>query len=92
MIDLTMRDRRMTIVNIFAPNNDDSDFVTGITDVVETSDNYDRIIAGDFNCVLNDIKDKKGGAAVHSNQNMRVNCLIHRRGRFSRCMQRATSA
>jgi exonuclease III len=71
MIDLTVCDRRMTIVNIYAPNNDDSDFVRGIIDVIETSDNDDRIIAGDFNCVLNDIKDKKGGAAVHSNQNMK---------------------
>ena len=45
--------------------------VRGIIDVGETSDNDDKITAGDFNCVLNDIKDKKGGAAVHCNQNMK---------------------
>ena len=47
----------MNIVNIYVPNNDDSDFVREIIDVVETSDNDDRIIAGDFNCVLNYIKN-----------------------------------
>ena len=71
MIYLTVCDRRMTIVNIYAPNNDDADFVRGIIDVVETSYNDDRIITGDSNCVLNDIKDKKCGAAVHSKQNMK---------------------
>ena len=37
-------------------NNYHADFVRGITDVIETSDNEDRMIEGDV-CVLNDIKD-----------------------------------
>ena len=55
MIDLTVCDRQMTIVNSYSPDNDDSYFVRGIIDVVEKSDTDDK----DFNCVLNVIKDKK---------------------------------
>lgn len=71
MIDVTISDRRMTIMNIYAPNLDDAGFIQNIIDDIESVDNDDRIVGGDFNCVLDDKKDKKGGVHLHANQNMK---------------------
>ena len=75
MIDTTVSDRRMTIMSVYAPNMDEPNFFRDLIGDLELSENDDRIIAGDLNCVLSDSKDKKGGSPVHANQNMR-NLLV----------------
>ncbi len=61
MLDLTLFDRRLTVMNIYAPNTDNPDFITDIAQILETLENDDRIIVGDFNCILDDNLDKKRG-------------------------------
>ena len=77
MIDITISDRRMTIMNIYAPNRDDPGFIQNIIEVIESVDNDDKILGGDFNCVLDDKKDKKGGEGLHANQNMKQMTLAY---------------
>lgn len=59
------------MVNIYAPNIDNPDFLLDIIQTLDEYDNDDRIFGGDFNCILNDALDKKGGAETHTNKNMR---------------------
>ena len=54
-------DIRYTIVNIYAPNEDDVGFFDEVFDMVGNFGNENVIIAGDFNFVLNSKIDKKGG-------------------------------
>jgi exonuclease III len=72
MIDISLNDRRLALLNIYAPNQDNPDFIRDIINVIELQPNDDRIIGGDFNCVMNDDLDKKGGATRHSNQKMKT--------------------
>ncbi len=64
-------DRRMTLIDIYAPNKDDPAFITELSNALDMTGNDDRILAGDFNCVLQDNLDKKGGAETHANRNMK---------------------
>jgi len=70
MIDITICDRRMTLMNIYAPNKDDPSFINDLIEIIETTHNDDRILGGDFNCILLNHMDKKGGAEAHANHNM----------------------
>jgi hypothetical protein len=72
MIDISLNDRRLALLNIYAPNQDNPDFIRDIINVIELQPNDDRVIGGDFNCVMNDDLDKKGGATRHSNQKMKT--------------------
>ena len=78
IIDLTVNDRRLTLVNVYGPNTDDPDFILEVVHCLDTYGNDDRIIGGDFNCILNAKMDKKGGAEIHANRKMSeiLNALI----------------
>ena len=71
MIDISMNERRFTLFNIYAPNQDDPNFIKDIINVLELQPNHDRIIGGDFNSVMDNTMDKKGGASKHANRNMK---------------------
>ena len=58
MIDLTVSERRLTLVNIYAPNHDDPVFITNLIHLIENQINEDHV-------------DKKGGALLHTNRNMK---------------------
>ena len=60
------------LIYTHAPNQDNPNFIRDIINVIELQPNDDRIIGGDFNCVMNDDLDKKGGATRHSNQKMKI--------------------
>ena len=64
IIDLTLYDKRLSLVNVYGPNNDNPDFYVELFDQVESFPNDHRIVAGDFNLVLDIYKDKHGGRNV----------------------------
>ena len=70
IMDISINNRRLTLVNIYAPNSDEPEFFLQLIKDMDDLENDDRIIAGDFNCVLNNDMDKKGGSDEHSNSNM----------------------
>ena len=57
-----MADRKLlTLVNVYAPNEDDPNFFKILADHMEDFQKDEIIIGGDFNLVLDVQKDKKGG-------------------------------
>ncbi len=46
------------MVNIYAPNYDDASFFDKLFSTIPSDNNYNLIIGGDFNCVLNTILDR----------------------------------
>ena len=67
MLDITLWEQRVTLVNLYGPNNDDPDFFLNVIGKIESCPNDNRIIGGDFNCILDPKKDKKGGNVEHPN-------------------------
>lgn len=46
------------LVNVYAPNFDDHNFFTNLFSAIPSYNNYNLIIGGDFNCVLNTTLDR----------------------------------
>jgi len=61
IIDLEIQSTRLTIANVYGPNIDDACFFERLIQRIELLPNDNRIIAGDFNLVLDVELDKKGG-------------------------------
>ena len=53
IVDLTIDNRRITLVSLYAPNQDTPSFFTNIMSIVDNYNNEDLIICGDFNLVQN---------------------------------------
>ncbi len=60
-LDIEIEDIKFTLSNIYAPNEDDQEFFKHVFEIVEQFDNSSKIIAGDFNLVMDLEMDKKGG-------------------------------
>lgn len=58
--DLITSGKKLTLANIYAPNEDDPSFFTSIFDHLFDFQCEDIILGGDFNLVLSVEKDKKG--------------------------------
>ena len=60
-IILDLEERTLNILNIYAPNTDNERrvFFSNLDDFI--SEEYDNVIGGDFNCILNARLDKYGG-------------------------------
>ena len=71
MIDVTLSEKSISILNLYAPNHDDPNFIIECINVLEEHTNADKIMVGDFNCVISNSLDKKGGN-IHSNRNMQT--------------------
>ena len=56
-IDCTIEGKDLLLVNVYAPNIDQPEFFQQLFDVMALHQNADRIIAGDFNLVLNEKLD-----------------------------------
>ena len=63
----TLQDKSISIANVYAPNNDDIQFFEYIHQQLESADTDHQIMAGDFNTILDNEKDKRGGAIRHAN-------------------------
>ena len=53
ILDIKINDRKVTLVNLYGPNNDSPNFFKQISNCIDDIDNDETIICGDFNCVLN---------------------------------------
>ena len=61
IIDAEINGLRLTLCNIYGPNEDNADFYIEVIQHVESLPNDNKIIGGDFNLVLNILIDKKSG-------------------------------
>lgn len=60
IIDVTILNLQITLVNIYAPNEDNAIFFNGIRDCLNGIKNNQIVITGDFNTVLDIKKDRLG--------------------------------
>ena len=65
ILDVSIDDSRVTLVNIYAPNdlNQQAKFFKSLNHQLQNFSQQNIIIGGDFNCAMTD-KDKKGGNPV----------------------------
>ena len=66
ILNLILNDMLVTLVNIYAPNNDDPDFLLEVFAEIDKFDNSALIIGGDFNAVIGPL-DYQGTRQRHSN-------------------------
>ena len=68
IIDMKIDNKILTLVNIYAPNNDNPTFFQNLLDQILSFESKEVIMGGDFNLVMDVQKDKKGGnATTHRN-------------------------
>ena len=60
IIDSSIDGCKVTLCNVYGPNDDNLDFYADMIHLIESIPNYNRIVGGDFNLVLDIEKDKKG--------------------------------
>ena len=60
-ISMDHEGEKFSIINIYAPNTDEPTFFVKLGDIVQQCKEDKIIIGGDFNLVLDIMKDKKGG-------------------------------
>ena len=66
--DLTTNGQCITLATLYAPNEDDPNFLTSVFNQLLDFKGEEIIVGGDFNLVLDVDKDKKGGLArTHKN-------------------------
>ena len=61
LADIKVGNKIVTLVNVYAPNQDELEFFTKIVDLLMNFSCEETIFGGDFNLVLNIEKDKRGG-------------------------------
>ena len=61
ILDVEINGFRLTLCSVYAPNNDDPNFFLSLSEQIEKYPNDNRIIAGDFNLILDIDLDKRGG-------------------------------
>ena len=59
--DIETNSKLLTLANVYAPNEDDPDFFQAVFSHLSSFNCEEFIIGGDFNLVLDLVKDKKGG-------------------------------
>ena len=66
--DLNANGKNITLINLYAPNEDDPNFFKSLFEHVENFQRDEIVIGGDFNLVLDIDIDKKGGTPkTHTN-------------------------
>ena len=66
ILDLTINDKKLTLVNLYGPNNDRPNFFNHISNCIDDFDNDETIICGDFNRVLNPEVDYYNYKAINN--------------------------
>ena len=66
ILNVTINDVKLTLANIYGPNNDDDNFFLDIFENIELMGYDNRIIGGDSNCILDNNLDKRGGKPTHA--------------------------
>ena len=60
-LKIKIKEKELFIINIYAPNENQTNFYEAVNKLIIENSNYTLVIGGDFNTVLNPIKDKKNG-------------------------------
>ena len=69
-MDILANEYRLTLANIYAPNEDRPEYFTNIYSELQSYFSLDNLIlGGDFNCLLDVSLDKSGGSKIHSHPN-----------------------
>ena len=71
MADIKLESKILTLVNIYAPNEDKPTFFQNVLNQLLCFDCSEIILGGDFNLVLDVQKDKKGGRPVTHNNSLK---------------------
>ena len=74
--DLMANRKPVTLVNVYAPNEDDPNFFKILSEHIEGFQKDEIVIGGDFNLVLDVEKDKKGGLPKTHNNARKILCEI----------------
>ena len=61
ILDISIKQVRLTLATIYGPNSDDQDFFNEFIDSIESIPNDNRIVGVDWNVVLDLNMDKEGG-------------------------------
>ena len=61
MLEICIYTEEILVVNVYAPNEDNPEFFVQLFESIESYQNPNKIVGGDFNLVLNTKIDKKGG-------------------------------
>ena len=69
MVDIKLESKILTLVNIYAPNEDKPTFFQNVLNQPLCFDCSEIILVGDFNLVLDVQKDKKGGRPAVTRNN-----------------------
>ena len=72
--DLVANGKLITLVNVYAPNEDDPNFFKTLAEHIEDFQKDEIVIGGDFNLVLDVEKDKKGGLPKTNNNARKMVC------------------
>ena len=52
ILDITISNQRLTLINLYGPNNDNPMFFQNIADHIDNIPNDKYIVCGDYNCIL----------------------------------------
>lgn len=76
-LSLTLEERTFTVINQYAPNDGKIDFLNTLETYLIENNDKSLFIGGDFNLVLNDVLDKKGGNQnANKNARAKLNSII----------------
>ena len=76
-LELTINDKEITIINVYGPNNDNTNFYQILTEYMKENEEKTFIIGGDFNTVINEKIDKRNGRAYsHKLCRKKINDMI----------------
>ena len=70
ILDITIKDKRITLINIYGPNRDSPAFFDHIKDDIKEFDNELIIFTGDFNLTLNPEIDTKNYTGINNTKAM----------------------
>ena len=65
-LDMTIEENKVTLINIYGPNNDNPDFYDTVREVLLEFDNEYFILCGDFNLALNPSQDTNNYCGINN--------------------------
>lgn len=68
--DITLENKRLTLINIYGPNDDSPEYFQNIIDLAQTFNNDEMIWCGDFNVVQNPEKDCYNYVSVNNKKSL----------------------
>ena len=77
ILDIILNNQKITLINVYGPNNDEPTFFENIQKELDDFECESIIWGGDFNCVQDITLDKKGGRAqTHVNSQKRIQDIM----------------